>query len=159
MVYDLLAVGARMQAVRDRLAAEIGVTGPQYGIMMAIVHLQDGAGGASVTAVAGRLHVSGPFVTAQANLLVAQGLVGKRPNPADGRGVLLLLTAEGRRRVARAAPEIQRANDAFFGPLSATDFRLLGGLAARLEASSEYAVRTAVASSGAPEHGDPGTGA
>ena len=69
MVYDLLSVGARMQDVRDRLAAIIGVTGPQYAILMAIAHIQDAEGGAGVRAVARRLHVSGPFITAQVNLL------------------------------------------------------------------------------------------
>lgn len=140
-VYDLLAVGARMQDVRDRLAAGIGVTGPQYAILMAILHMQSEAAGAGVRAVGRRLHVSGPFVTAQANRLVELGLVEKRPNPADGRGVLLCLTAEGRRRISDAGPAIRDANDAFFAALDRVDFLVLGDIAARLEASSAKAVR------------------
>ena len=140
-VYDLLAVGARMQDVRDHLAAGIGVSGPQYAILMAIFHMQSEAEGAGVRAVGRRLHVSGPFVTAQANRLVELGLVEKRPNPADGRGVLLCLTAEGRRRISDAAPAIQDANDVFFAALSKVDFLVLGDIAARLEKSSEQAVK------------------
>ncbi len=140
-VYDLLAVGARMQDVRDHLAAGIGVSGPQYAILMAIFHMQSGSEGAGVRAVGRRLHVSGPFVTAQANRLVELGLVEKRPNPADGRGVLLCLTAEGRRRISDAAPAIQDANDVFFAALSKVDFLVLSDIAARLEKSSEQAVK------------------
>ena len=140
-VYDLLAVGARMQDVRDHLAAGIGVSGPQYAILMAIFHMQSGVEGAGVRAVGRRLHVSGPFVTAQANRLVELGLVEKRPNPADGRGVLLCLTAEGRRRISDAAPAIQEANDVFFAALSKVDFIVLGDIVARLEKSSEQAVK------------------
>ena len=142
-VYDLLAVGARMQDVRDHLAAGIGVSGPQYAILMAIFHMQSESEseGAGVRAVGRRLHVSGPFVTAQANRLVELGLVEKRPNPADGRGVLLCLTAEGRRRISDAAPAIQEANDVFFAALSKVDFLVLGDIATRLEKSSEQAVK------------------
>ncbi len=141
MVYDLLTVGARMQEVRDRLAGEIGVSGPQYAILMAIAHLQDEEGGVGVRTIAGRLHVSGPFITAQVNKLVGEGLVAKSPNPQDGRGVILRLTGVGEERLASVAPEIRRANDTFFGPLSADEFRLLRNVASRLEKSSELAVR------------------
>jgi len=141
MVYDLLAVGARMEDVRDHLAAEIGVSGPQYAILMAIFHLQEEPGGAGVRAVGRRLHVSGPFVTAQANRLVEKGLVEKRPNPRDGRGVWLCLTDEGNRRIADAAPLIQEANDSFFAALTNVDFLVLGDIASRLEESSAKAVQ------------------
>lgn len=137
MVYDLLTVGARMQEVRDRLASAMGVTGPQYAILMAIFHLQDEEGGAGIRAVARRLHVSGPFITAQVNLLVDGGLVEKHPNPADGRGVLLQLSARGRAAVKRTAPDIRQANDAFFSGLDPSGFRALCDLAAQLVESSE----------------------
>ena len=126
LVYDLASVGARMQEVRDNLAGTIA-------------HMQDGAG---VRSVARRLHVSGPFITAQVNVLVKAGLVAKHPNPEDGRAVILSLTDIGEARLEAIAPEIQRANDTFFGPLSASEFRLLAGLAARLVESSELAVRS-----------------
>jgi DNA-binding MarR family transcriptional regulator len=130
-----------MQDVRDHLAAGIGVSGPQYAILMTIFHMRSEAEGAGVRAVGRRLHVSGPFVTAQANRLVELDLVEKRPNPADGRGVLLCLTAEGRRRISDAAPAIQEANDVFFAALSKVDFLVLGDIVARLEKSSEQAVK------------------
>lgn len=141
MVYDLLAVGARMQEVRDRLAIEMGVTGPQYAILMAISHLEDDSAGPGVRAVARALHVSGPFVTAQANVLVKMKLLEKRPNPKDGRGVWLCLTEEGSRRIARTAPLIQTANDEFFGALDSVHFLVLSDIAARLEKSADKAVR------------------
>jgi DNA-binding MarR family transcriptional regulator len=141
MVYDLLTVGARMQDVRDRLAAEIGVTGPQYAILMAIAHLQDEADGAGVRVVARRLHVSGPFITAQVNRLVTAGLVAKHPNPADGRGVILRLSDDGVAKLDALAPVIQNANDTFFAPLSGQEFAQLSDLAARLQQSSSTAIQ------------------
>ena len=141
MVYDLLAVGARMQDVRDHLAGRIGVTGPQYAILMAVFHLQEELEGPGVRTVARRLHVSGPFVTAQANLLVKKGLMEKRPNPRDGRGVWLWLTEEGARRISLATADIQAANDSFFEGLRKVDFLVLSDIAARLEESSAKAVK------------------
>ena len=99
-------------------------------------------GGAGVRAVARRLNVSGPFITAQVNLLVKANLVAKHPNPEDGRGVSLRLTEQGEAQLEAMAPEMQRANDTFFGSLSVEDFRSLSEIVARLEASTELAVRT-----------------
>ena len=142
LVHDLLSVGARMQEVRDRLAKVIGVTGPQYGILMAVAHMQDEDGGAGVRAIAHRLHVSGPFITAQANLLVKADLVAKHPDPHDGRRVLLRLSDLGSEQLAAIGAEIRQANDAFFGSFSACEFRTLADFAARLQESSELAVWT-----------------
>ncbi|MEE2721824.1 MAG: MarR family winged helix-turn-helix transcriptional regulator [Pseudomonadota bacterium] len=141
MLYDLLKVGARMQDVRDRLAGIIGVTGPQYAILMAIAHVQDEDGGAGVRVIARRLHVSGPFITAQVNKLVAVGLVEKRENPKDGRGVILCLTGLGEQQLSDLTPEIQRANDAFFASLSRSDFDALIKIAERLVESSADALQ------------------
>ena len=125
-----------MQDVRDRLAGIIGVTGPQYAILMAIAHAQDEDGGAGVRVIARRLHVSGPFITAQVNKLVAVGLVEKRENPKDGRGVILCLTGLGEQQLSDLTPEIQRANDAFFASLSRSDFAALIKIAEGLVESS-----------------------
>src|SRR5262249_6846119 len=57
LVYDLLTLTARMEAVRGHLGRRIGVSGPQYSLMMAVAHLQ-GDSGVSVGAVAELMHVS-----------------------------------------------------------------------------------------------------
>ena len=40
LVYDLLTVSVRMEAAREHLARRLGVSGPQYSILMAIARLQ-----------------------------------------------------------------------------------------------------------------------
>lgn len=130
MVYDLLALEAQMGEARDRLATEMGVSGPGYMILMVVAQAQPR--GISVGDVARRLHVSGAFVTTEAGKLVRAGLVAKRRNPQDGRGVLLRITEAGAQRVEAMAPRIRRVNDYFFGDLSAAEFDILATLAARL---------------------------
>ena len=61
-------------------------------------------------------------VTNTINRLEQQGLVARRPNPADGRGTLAEITAAGREVVGRATAD-----------LMAADFGLGGYDAAQLE--------------------------
>ncbi len=67
-----------------------------------------------------------------AQSLVAQGLVRKADSASDGRGVVLTLTAAGRRSWARAMRVIEQRNESIFGSLSATEQTQLSRLFDRL---------------------------
>lgn len=137
MVYDLLALENQMREARDRLAAEMGVSGPGYMIVMVIAQKQ--AEGIGINSIARQLHVSGAFVTTEVGKLVRAGLVDKRRNPEDRRGVLLRLTPAGEGRVRAIAPNIRAVNDYFFGDLSRAEFDALSRTAARLGSKSAAA--------------------
>jgi DNA-binding MarR family transcriptional regulator len=53
-----------------------------------------------------RLMVHPTSVTNIIDRLVAQGLVERRPNPRDGRGILARLTSDGRRVVKKATADL-----------------------------------------------------
>jgi DNA-binding MarR family transcriptional regulator len=144
MVYDLFTVSVRMEAVRDALAKELGVSGPQYSILMAIARLA-GSDGVPVRQVADQLHVTGAFVTVEAGKLVRAKLVEKTPNPKDGRSVLLRLSRPGAARLERLAPKVRAVNDRFFGVLDRGDFETLARAAAALVERSDEAVEIASA--------------
>ncbi len=131
MVFDLLHLEAQMREARDRLGAALSVTGPAYAILMTIARHQR-TSGVRVHEVAAKLHVTGAFVTAEANKLVADGLVEKRADPADRRGVCLSLTPAAQQRIRALAPQIRAVNDYFFGDMSRAEFEALSNLAARL---------------------------
>lgn len=151
LVNDLFTIAVRMDAVRARFSAMIGVSPPQYAILMTVAQLEGGSGGATVVAVAEHAHVSGAFVTAESGKLAGLGLLAKRPNPADGRSVLLSLTAKGRAAIEAALPNIRAVNDAFFGKLGAEDFGRLSVIAARIVDASAGAVLLAHALSAGAE--------
>jgi DNA-binding MarR family transcriptional regulator len=140
MILDLLHLEAQMREARDRLGAALGVTGPAYAILMTIgryqasdsVEVGDGIDGVRVREVAAKLHVTGAFVTGEANKLVIAGLVEKRPDPGDRRGVRLCLTATALAQIEALAPRIRAVNDYFFGDLSRAEFDALSRLGARL---------------------------
>ena len=91
LIHDLLTVTARMELVRGHLGTRMGISGPQYSVLIAIAHLQDKSG-VSVGTIAQALHVSSAFIAAETGKLARLGLVLKRTNPCDRRGVLLSLS-------------------------------------------------------------------
>jgi len=149
LVYDLFTVSVRMEAVRDALARDLGVSGPQYSILMAIARLA-GSDGVAVRLVADQLHVTGAFVTVEAGKLVRLGLVEKSPNPRDGRSVLLRLSERGGAALEDISPKVRSINDRFFGRLDRADFTNLARAAATLVRDADAAVEIAQTTDSAP---------
>jgi len=139
LVYDLLTIAARMNVVREHLACGMGLSGPQYSVLMAIARFQ-GSDGVSVGVVACTLHVSSAFIATETGKLAQAGLVSKRPNPKDRRGVLLTLTRAARLLIHRNSDEIRAVNDAFFGALNQSAFMAMSAASAGLVKSSERAM-------------------
>src|ERR1700733_643896 len=124
LLYDFSTLGASLEVARAYLAAHLGISPPQYNIAMIVANHQN-TGGISGTDVAKRLHVSTAFITLEAGSLEQAGLIEKKPNPKDRRGVFLRLTSRGETLVASIGPERQRVNDHLFGSLSAKEFQRL----------------------------------
>jgi MarR family transcriptional regulator, organic hydroperoxide resistance regulator len=140
LVSDLLTISARMEIVREHLGRRLGITGPQYSLIVAIAHLQSTTG-ISVGSVAQALHVSSAFVASEASKLVRRNFLLKRTNLLDRRGVLLSIAPAGRQKLNRVSEEIRRINDLFFGALDAKAFAALSGAATKLVESSSWAIR------------------
>jgi DNA-binding MarR family transcriptional regulator len=139
LVHDLFTVSMRMELVREHLGNRIGITGPQYTVLAAVAHLQ-GENGASVGAVAKALHVSSAFVASETGKLAQRGLLHKRTNPHDRRGVLVSISPAGRVEIGRVGGEIRAINDLFFGALDGKAFAALSAAVGALVAGSRKAV-------------------
>jgi DNA-binding MarR family transcriptional regulator len=135
LVSDLFTIAARMEIVREHLGRRLGISGPQYSLLIAVAHLQ-GSEGVSVGTVAQALHVSSAFVASETGKMAGLGLLLKRANPRDRRGVLLSVAPAGRLQVDRIAIELRAINDLFFGALDARSFAALSSAAAALVKSS-----------------------
>jgi DNA-binding MarR family transcriptional regulator len=140
LVYDLFTVSVRMQQVRDALARQMNVTGPQYTVLMAVGELQ-GDTGVPVNAVAQRLHVTGAHATIEIGKLAKKGILSKMTNPKDGRSVLVRLTARGLALIDRIAPLLRATNGRFFGELDRNRFLAAADIAERLVAGSQAALQ------------------
>jgi DNA-binding MarR family transcriptional regulator len=123
-LYDFSVLGTQLESARAYLASNLGLSSPQYNIVMIIAQYQ-GATGLSVSDVAQHLHVSTAFITSEIGKLERAGLVEKCPNPNDGRSILLRLTTAGEASVLEIAPQRLLVNDHLFRGLSGEDFRHL----------------------------------
>ena len=139
LVYDLLTVSNRMSLVREHLGKRLGISPPQYSLLMAIIQLQ-GEAGVGASALARLLHVSTAFVATETGKLEQMGLISKRADPSDGRAVRLSLTSAGGKLIERNGDEIRAINDVFFGGLSAGSFVTLSKTMSGLVVSSDVVV-------------------
>lgn len=135
-IYGLLQVSALMLKAREHYGAAIGLTGPQYSMLVAVAE----AGETTVTDLATTLHVSSPYITSEVKKLVRLGYVGRRPNAKDGRSSLLFLTPDGRDRVHRVSDIRRAGNDIIFGALNTREARSLEHLVRVLVRDLEKAV-------------------
>ena len=102
------------------------MTYQQYNVLRII----DGEGPMAQGEIARRLLVSAPVITRQAAALADDGLVERRPDPADRRSIHLALTPKGRRRVRSMRAELLAAATELLAPLPETQ---RGSLAIALE--------------------------
>lgn len=138
-LYDFMTVADRLEALRDYLGREAGITGPQYTLLMAVMQLGDGAG-VPLRDAAAHLRVTRAFVTLESGRLIRAGILAKRANPRDGRSSLLSLSARGRRLIDRLIPEVRSVNDLFFARLNWTTYRQARNLIAELLEGSRLAM-------------------
>jgi DNA-binding MarR family transcriptional regulator len=139
LVNDLFTIASRMEIVRAHLGRRMEISGPQYSVLIAVAHLQ-GEAGVRVGTLARAMHVSSAFIASETGKLARLGLLLKRPNPHDRRGVLLTLTRAGGHEIDRLSAEIRAINDLFFGSLDAKSFTALCAAAQALVKGSAKAM-------------------
>jgi DNA-binding MarR family transcriptional regulator len=150
LVNDLFTVASRMEIVRAHLGRRMGMSGPQYSLLIAIAHLQRERG-VSVGALAQAMHVSSAFIASETGKMARRRLLLKQPNPRDRRGVLLSLAPAGRAKLGSIAAELRTINDLFFGALDAASFVALCSAASALVHGSSQAMQL-VAAGGHDSH-------
>jgi len=123
-VHDTLAFSARIQAIRNALGGVIGLSGPQYTILIAIARDQDKKL-IGINYIAERLHYSPAFVTIEVGKLVAARLITKKAHPKDKRRVLLSITAKARDLLQQLTIVQRPVNDMLFESLTMDDFERL----------------------------------
>jgi DNA-binding MarR family transcriptional regulator len=131
LLYDMSTLASHLESARAFLAGRIGLSSPQYNITMIVARFQKEEG-VSVSEVAQHLHVSTAFVTSEAGKLETAGLIVKRQNPRDGRGILLRLSPLGEKKVREVGPVRLLVNDQLFRSISGEDFRHLAQTIASL---------------------------
>jgi DNA-binding MarR family transcriptional regulator len=147
LIYDFFTVSNRLEAVRKHLGGLVGLTGPQFSLLMAIFEMQ-GESGVSVGDIARYLHVNSTFITGESGKLIRKKLVRKIPDAQDRRIARLLLTADGVRALKSLLPNITEMNSVVFGDIGKDEFDILSQLMSGLVDSTRKAIKLIA------DHGD-----
>ena len=113
----------------DGLLRPYGLTFARYEALVLLAFSRRGA--LPLRVIGERLMVHPTSVTNTVDRLERDGLVRRRPNPRDGRGVLAEITASGRDAVDRSTADLMAAGFgmAGYGPVELAEiFTLLRGL-------------------------------
>jgi DNA-binding MarR family transcriptional regulator len=112
VVTSVMRVQQLFMARADALLRGFGLTFARYEVLMLLLFSRQGA--LPLGKVGERLQVGPASITNAIDRLEADGLVERRANPVDGRGVLAAITTAGKRVARRATDEL---NDQLFASL------------------------------------------
>jgi DNA-binding MarR family transcriptional regulator len=88
--------------IDHQLKEDSGLSHVQYAVLARLV--EQPSGEIRMSQLAGTLNTSKSGLTYQVGQLEKAGLVQRKPDPDDVRGVIAVITEEGRQRQAQAAP-------------------------------------------------------
>jgi len=91
LALEIASIHLHIQEIRAVLAKSMGISSPQWAILMALMDLDRG-GGLPIKTVSKILNVDPSFVTTQSKLLEKKGLLHRRTSTEDGRVVRLSVT-------------------------------------------------------------------
>jgi DNA-binding MarR family transcriptional regulator len=112
VVTSIMRVQQLFTARADAVLRGFGLTFARYEVLMLLLFSRHRE--LPLGKVGERLQVGAASVTNAIDRLQADGLVIRRANPVDGRGVLAAITPAGRRLARRATDDL---NSQFFGAL------------------------------------------
>ena len=138
LIYGIFTMAVNFDRIRERLATSLGLSGKQYHILMVVAELAPHQP-VTISTVANQLHISSAYTTMETKKLLSRGLLRKRPNPDDGRSVILELTADGRAAIEGLAPCLREINDTLFEDMGPETFRQFLGIIDHMKRTSSRA--------------------
>lgn len=136
ILWDFFSITRHLDKIRTYWGGMIGITGPQWNILMAIDHLDEGKG-VSVGEIANKLHVNSTFVTAQTKIMENFGHLQRLTSESDRRVILVSLTQSSINELNGFYKQRKQVNGMVFGNFSAREFRRLAdqieGIRVRVE--------------------------
>ncbi|WP_398481589.1 MarR family winged helix-turn-helix transcriptional regulator [Tardiphaga sp.] len=109
-LWDIASINVHLEEIRHFWARELGISGPQWMILMAVGDLDTG-NGVPVKDVSAMLHVDPSFVTTQSKLLEKNGFMRRVPSRQDARVVLMSLSDKASKKIAMLASRRDTLSD------------------------------------------------
>jgi DNA-binding MarR family transcriptional regulator len=127
-IWNIVEIHAQLEEIHKSWAELLGITEPQWLILMAIDELDENRGVSGVD-IANKLRVHPAFVTNQTKSLEKMGFLARETSPDDARFVLMSLTPRARSEIAKLSKKRQALISTIFGGL---DERVLADLNIKL---------------------------
>ena len=136
--WEIASISAHLDELRYFWAKKLGISGPQWMIIVALAELDKGDG-APANAVSKMLHVDSSFVTTQSKLLEKKAFIRRKQSSEDHRIVKMSLTDKTCKQLASLASQQEALNEFIFAELSAGELAELTGQLAVLQRRLEKA--------------------
>jgi DNA-binding MarR family transcriptional regulator len=137
--YSMIQAAGRLHAIREAFGRAIGVTGSQWAVLIGTAARQHDEG-VSIRALADYIHLAPTHVTTEVGRLIRKGLLRKRANKKDRRGVLVRLSPQSEAALVQLAPIVRRVNDVLFQGVSRREFDVMTRFLAVFVLNTEYAL-------------------
>ena len=115
--WEVASINVYLQELRYFWAKALGISGPQWMILMALADL-DEKDGVPVNVVSKKLHVDSSFVTTQSKLLEKKGFLRRKTSADYARIVQMSLTDKTYKHLAGLAARQEALNAFIFAELS-----------------------------------------
>lgn len=138
-LYFMVLAFGRLLTCREAFGRAMSLTGSQFAVLIGTAYRQQ-TEGVSIRALADHVQLAPPHVTTEVGRLVRKGLLTKRINSRDRRGVLVKLSGRGEAALLQVAPLVQTINDLLFADVSRTDFAAVSRFLRLFARNTERAV-------------------
>lgn len=115
-IWNIVEIHSQLEEIHKCWAQLLGITEPQWLILMAIGELDEGRGVSGI-AVANKLRIHPAFVTNQTKKLETMELLARAPSPDDARFVQMSLTQKARTEIDKLSIKRQALNSTMFDGL------------------------------------------
>jgi MarR family transcriptional regulator, organic hydroperoxide resistance regulator len=120
-IYAMVQAFSRLLTCREAFGRALGLTGSQFAVLMGTAYLQKSEG-ISIRALADYIHLAPTHVTTEVGRLIRMGLLHKRVNSKDRRGVLVRLSPRAANALVYLAPFVLRVNNLLFQNVTKSEF-------------------------------------
>src|SRR5262245_29345873 len=154
-LYLMFLTFGRLQVCREAFGRAMALTGSQFTVLIGTAYRQ-GSDGVSIRALAEHIQLAPTHVTTEVGRMIRKGLLVKKVNARDRRGVLVRLSARGETAIEKIAPFVRQVNDLLFQNISRQEFAAVAHFLRTFASNSEQALaaigRTTVMHAGESGH-------
>jgi DNA-binding MarR family transcriptional regulator len=136
--WEVASINVHLQEIRHFWAKNLGISGPQWMILMALADLDKGEG-VPVKVVSKMLHVDPSFVTTQSKMLEKKGFMRRKTSEEDARVVKMSLTDKSYKQIASLASQREALSEFVFADFNDVELVEFNGKLASLKDRLEKA--------------------